>query len=178
MRRGICVTAVSALVLFSVTGVSAQEQIRAKLPSIEVLPNPAADKLQSEAEALYAVPGRLRKAANLHEQEAKARTIADVRHVEALARAAQLYFYAGDAWRSRELMEKAARTALQRGDVLRAAHAFLDAAYIAVKGRDGERALELTHQAELLSLSPLIAASDRVAIVRRIDPARVSLGAL
>jgi hypothetical protein len=102
MKRGICVTAFSAVVLFSVTGVSAQEQIVAKLPSIQVLPNPAADKLQSEAEALYAVPGRLRKAASLHEQEAKSRSIADARRVEALARAAQLYFYAGDVWRSRD----------------------------------------------------------------------------
>src|SRR5688500_9753526 len=131
MKRRICVTVGSALAIFCVMGVSAQEQIRARLPSIEVLPNPVADRLQTEAEALYSQRGRMRKAATLHVKEAAVRSEADARQVDALVRAAQLYYYAGDALRGRELMEKAARSALQRGDVLRAAHAFLDAAFIA-----------------------------------------------
>jgi tetratricopeptide (TPR) repeat protein len=171
------VAATLLLTAVSATGLQAQQSIRVKLPSIEVAANPEADRLKAEAQALYEEQGKLRKAAALHVKEAAARSPADPALVDALDRAGRLYTYAGDPVRGHSLMEKAARAALGRGDVLRGAHRLLDAAFIAISAKDYERALALTSEAQLLSLSPLIDTTDRTAIIRRIDPSRASLGA-
>jgi hypothetical protein len=178
MRYELRVAATLMLTLVSAAELRAQELIRAKLPSIEVVANPEADRLKAEAQALYEEQGKLRKAAALHVKEAAARSPADPALVDALDRASRLYTYSGDPARGQSLMEKAARAALGRGDVLRGAHRLLDAAFIAIQARNFESAIALTAEAQLLSLSPLISAPDRTAIIRRIDPSRASLGAL
>jgi hypothetical protein len=174
----IALTVAAGLLLTVVTGaeVRAQQSIRAKLPSIEVVANPEADRLHAEAQALYEQQGKLRKAAALHVKEAAARSAADPALSDALDRAGRLYAYSGDPVRGQHLMVKAARAALGRGDVLRGAHRLLDAAFIALQAKDSESALSLTAEAQLLSLSPLIASGDRVAILKRIDPERAALG--
>ena len=177
MRYQLGVAAALMLTVVSSAELRAQQTIRAKLPSIEVVANPEADRLKAEAQALYEQQGKLRKAAALHVKEAAKRTAADPALSDALDRAGRLYAYTGDAVRGQMLMVKAARAALGRGDVLRGAHRLLDAAFIALQARDSEAALELTTEAQLLSLSPLIGSSDRVAILRRIDPERAALGA-
>jgi hypothetical protein len=138
--------------------------------------NPKADEIRAKAESYYTKRSTMRKAASLHEKEAALRVEADPRSVEALDRAARLYAYTGDQVKGTTVMEKAARLALRRGDVGRAAHAMVDAAFMALQGRDLERAVKLTNEADLLALSPLLSATEKVAIVRRIDPARASLG--
>lgn len=178
MRFELGVAATLLLTVVSATELRAQQSIRAKLPSIEVAANPEADRLKAEAQALYEEQGKLKKAAALHVKEAAVRSPADPALVDALDRAGRLYTYAGDPVRGQSLMEKAARAALGRGDVLRGAHKLLDAAFIAIAARDYERALSLTAEAQLLSLSPLLGMQDRTAIIRRIDPDRASLGAL
>jgi hypothetical protein len=140
--------------------------------------NKRAEQLRRSAQALYEQPTQLRRAAELHEQEAATRKDTDPQRVDALDLAARLYAYSGDPERGHELMARAARQALKCGDVRRSAHAFIDAAFIALRARDVKLADELTREAELLALSPLLSSAEKVAIVKRIDPARVQLGAL
>jgi hypothetical protein len=135
-------------------------------------PNPKADRLKQQAEALYGQKSTMRRAASLHEKEAALRSDTDPRRVEALVQAARLYTYAGEAEHGANLMEQAARWSLKRGDISRGAHALLDAAFMALKTRNVPRAISLTKEADLLALSPLLPATDKAAIVKRIDPSR------
>ena len=154
---------------------AAQQSAPPVLPAIEVSGNASADRLRAQAEALYGQPSQLRRAAVLHEREAAQRNPADPRLVEALDRAARLYAYSGDFLKGRTLMHQAARSALECGSVERAAHAYLDAAFIALQGKEVSVALDLTAKAERLSMSPLLSTAQKVAIVQRIDPAKVKL---
>lgn len=177
-RRMAMLSAVFFVVVVGGRAVVAQE-LRAKAAAGEPQQtNMRADQLKREAEALYEQPRRLHRAAELHEREAAQRTAADPRQVEALDRAARLFAYSGDVERGRTLMERAARQALKRGDVARAAHAFIDAAFITLREGNLRLAKDLTREADLLALSPLLPAAEKSAIVRRIDPARAQLGAL
>src|SRR5688572_27389323 len=166
----------ASFVLFLAVSAEAQSSPM-RLPSVAVEPNARADQLREEAKLYYSKVTTLRKAAVLHEREAAARVESDPLKFAALDLAARLYAYAGDPARGTALMEQAARGALTRGDVKRAAHALLDAAFLALKVRDGERARELTHQADLLALSPLLTPDEKLSIVQRINPARGDLGA-
>ena len=167
----------ASLILMLAGGVEAQDS-KVKLPSVTVEPNARADQLRQDAMRHYEKVSTLRKAASLHEREAAVRVESDPRKFEALDLAARLYSYSGDPARGTLLMEQAARGALTRGDVKRAAHAFLDAAFMALSAKDGERVAELVHQADLLALSPLLNEGEKVAIVQRINPARGNLGAV
>ena len=167
----------ASLMLMLAGGVEAQNS-KVKVPSVTVEPNARADQLRKDAMRNYEKVSTLRKAAYLHEREAAARVESDPLKFEALDLAARLYAYSGDPARGTVLMEQAARGALTRGDVKRAAHAFLDAAFMALSAKDGERVAELVHQADLLALSPLLNEGEKVAIVQRINPARGNLGAV
>ena len=158
-----------------VPGVKAQEV--ARLEPVVVVANAAADKVQKKAEALYENRKTLFQAAVLHEQEAAMRSDADPRKAVALDRAARLYTYSGNQTRALPLMEKSARTYLKRGDIAQAAHTFIDAAFLALAARDVSRAAKLTHEADMLLQSPLLATAAKMEIVKRIDPARATLGA-
>ena len=148
---------------------SAQAETRpARLPIIQVVGNETADRLRQQAVALYDKPTQLRRAALLHEREAAQRNPADPQLVEALDRAARLHSYKGDHARGRELMQKAARYALERGDVTRAAHAYVDAAFIALRDRDVASSKVLVERAERLASSPLLERAQKDAIARRV----------
>src|SRR5262245_14675070 len=175
MRRHIGMLIAVVGLTLAAGSVPAQEP-RMSLAAAET--NTRAEHLRRSAQALYEQPARLRRAAELHEQEAAVRKDTDPQRVEALDLAARLYAYSGDPVRGHELMARAARQALKCGDVRRSAHAFIDAAFIALRARDTRLADELTREAELLALSPLLTAQEKVAIVKRIDPARVQLGSL
>jgi hypothetical protein len=166
-----------AVALGAVAPVSATQDYAMNSSLTIEKPNPKADRLKQQAEALYGQKSTMRRAASLHEKEAALRSDTDPRRVEALIQAARLYTYAGEAEHGATLMEQAARWSLQRGDISRGAHALLDAAFMVLKTRDVPRAISLTREADLLALSPLLPAADRVAIVKRIDPSRALLTA-
>jgi hypothetical protein len=166
----------AAVVLILSAGAVSAQSAHVKLPSVAVPPNEQADKLKREAMKFYEQVSTLRRAATMHEREAALRVEADPLKIEALDLAARLYSYSGDHERGTALMEKAARSALLRGDVMRAAHSYLDAAFMALKLKNGERAANLIHEADLLALSPLLSVADKDAIVRRINPARETMG--
>jgi hypothetical protein len=177
LSRKILATEVLVGLMLCAGTVQAQE-IRAATAPITVLPNAAADRLHARAELLYGVPGRLRDAAVLHEREASARAASDRKGIDALDRAARLYAYAGNRARARGLMQKAGDRALRAGELVRAAHAYIDAAFLALDAHDVTRAYALTKKADLLASSPHLDSADRAGIVRRIDPARATLGLL
>ena len=59
--------------------------------------------------------------------------------------------------------------AIRLGDVMIAAHAYIDAAVIASELRQGSRAIELSERAVLLAKSPLLSADQRSALLERMD---------
>ena len=174
MKRQLGVLSAVVLIAVSADGANAQNVQQVAEPAQNV----RADKFKQSAEALYSEPRRLRRAAELHEQEAALRSASDPLQVEALDRAARLYTYVGEPDKGSALMEKAARLALRRGDVGRAAHAYIDAAFMALRLQDVKLANSLTKEADLLAMSPLLQPAEKLAIVKRIDPARAQLGAL
>jgi hypothetical protein len=176
MQRQKAVSSAVFLMVVSVSGLAAQ-QTEMKLALNTPKTNARAEKIKRQAEALYERPAGYQRAAALHELEAAARADTDPLRVEALDRAARLYVYTGDVAKGRTLMAKAARQALSRGDVARAANAFIDAAFMAMREGDRQLVNDLTQEAALLALSPLLSARERVAIQRRIDPARAHLSA-
>src|SRR5262245_20982683 len=176
MQRKLAVSSAVVMVLLSDSGLADQE-MGIQVAVVAPQKNGRADRIKKEAEALYSQPSRFYRAAELHEQEAATRAVTDPLRVEALANAARLYTYSGQVEKGRTLMTKAARQALGRGDVARAAHAFIDTAFMAMREGDRQLVDELTHEAAMLALSPLLSVDDRVAIQRRIDPSRAQLTA-
>jgi hypothetical protein len=156
-------------------GGGAQEVIRTQIPLLVLEPNPKAEQLRRQAEAIYDKPGHYRRAAALHVREGQVRKVSDPQRSRAFSQAGRLYSYIGESSLARHYRESAARSALQRGDVGQGAHALLDAAFLAIRDRDVMTAQTLARQAELLAQSPLLSEEQRFAIVRRIDPARLAM---
>ena len=124
--------------------------------------------LKAQAEGYLEAPNRVERAADLYRRAAELRSDADPRKVENLQMAARLSFYAGKGEKALADQAAAAMLATRQGDVIRAGHAWLDAAWVAVEIGKAERAEEYTAEARLLTTSPLLAESDRSAIHARI----------
>ena len=107
---------------------------------------------------------KLRKAAQLHEQSAALRELADPQAFACLQEAALLRYYGGQRSAAAALMEKAARLAADQGDVINASRAFSDAAIIAHELKQGPRAWNLAVRAEALTASPLLSDGQREAL--------------
>ena len=111
--------------------------------------------------------------ANFHEAASHYREAVDLYDgrrpaVEPLRMAGRLAFYMGDESRAYRDFARAGEIALEWGDVVSAANAFLDAAWIARERDQGAQAVDMITRAEKLSHSPLIAASDRRGLQERI----------
>lgn len=147
-----------------------QERPMYELPAVTVVALSEADELHLEAAALYETPERWAEAARLHEQAARKLAPNDARTFLAYDRAARLYFYAGEYTNARSNMERAANVAVATGDVVTAAHAYIDAAFITLwEGRSGKQD-DLTRRAALLSESGLVEGAERDEILVRIKP--------
>jgi hypothetical protein len=116
-----------------------------------------ADQLDQEAEGLERTNwAQLEKAAELREQAAELRTLADPKAVVSLYWAARDRYYSDDRLAGRRLMEQSAERAIAIGDVVGAATAFTEAAYIAAELKDVQRTRTLATKARLLALSPML----------------------
>lgn len=135
------------------TGLSAQTADRAPVQEIE--------QLEAKAESYLEELGRWDRAASLLRRAAELRSPADPVAVEDLLRAARLSFYEGRIRQSVRDFENAGQRALNRGDVVVAANAFTDAAWVADTEGRGQRAHDLLARAQLLSNSPLIREADK-----------------
>ena len=109
------------------------------------------------------------RAAKLFRRAAELRPEGDPTATENLIYAARLSFYEGDTRQAVRDFEAAGQRALAMGDVLVAANAFADAAWVAHNRGSGERALGLLSRARLLANSPLIAESERLHLRSRWD---------
>ena len=148
----------------------AQDRPMYELPPVTVVALSDADELHLEAIALYETPERWAEAARLHELAASKLNSHDARNFAAYDRAARLYFYAGEYAKARQNMERAAAVAIATGDLVTAAHAYIDAAFITLwEGRSGEQG-QLTREAERLSASELVGDAEREQILVRIRP--------
>lgn len=127
-----------------------------KASKLEALAEEAARDLQTFAEAarLY------RKAAEVRGHSPES--------VQNRILAAHLDYYLGDRSDAADGLAGAAETAKSWDDVRTAAHAFLDAAWVALEDGHARQARRLALEAERLSHSPLMAAEEQQRVQDRI----------
>lgn len=128
----------------------------------------APDALVARATAWIDDADRRDDAARLLVEAAELRPASDPRVAEELTAAARLFFYAGDHARAQRTMERAGETALANGDVVAAAHALLDAAWIAREHGTTMKVRENALRARRLMGSPLVDQGTRESVLRRI----------
>jgi len=130
-----------------------------------------AEALEREAEALVDFPHRWNEVVELYRKAADARPEGDPRGSWDLRQAGRIAYYVGKPGRALRILRRAADTALEYGDVVSAANLYLDAAWVAQRQGQGDRAVELRSRAERLARSPLLPAEDGAALQDRIEPA-------
>lgn len=127
--------------------------------------------LEARAETLGTDEAQFARAAGLFRRAANLRDDADPRKVENLLNAARFSHYAGRSARAIDDAATAARVALRQGDVVRAGHAYLDAAWLARESGKSQQMNSFIQEALLLSNSPLLARADRSGLLMRIGDA-------
>lgn len=142
-------------------------QIEGAGPSDRVEVGPT--ELEAEARALFATPARYTEAVRLFIKAADLREIGDQQRVKNFAMASRLTYYRGDINGALSLMQRAANEALSTGDVLAAAHGFMDSAYLAQEAGEAGVAGEMIKKAERLTYSPLLAQKDKEELRNRIS---------
>jgi hypothetical protein len=155
-------------VLIATAGLPGAASAQYRLPTI--VSSLEADSLHEAAHALVAAH-RWRDAARLHRRSAQLRSADDPQGFRCLSEAAALAYATRDRSAARTDLARAAEHALARGDLKAAALAYLDGAWIAQEQSNRREVWELGHRAEMLAASPLLGASDRAAILRRISRA-------
>jgi hypothetical protein len=156
----------TAGVLAATLGLPAVATAQYQLPSL--VSSVKADSLHEAAVALRSAH-RYGEAARLHRRSATLRSADDPLGFRCLTEAAALAYASHDWSAARNDMADAAAQALARGDLRSAALAYLDAAWIAQEQKNPRQVWELGHRAEMLADSPLLSASDRATILRRIS---------
>lgn len=169
MRKGTILGGAVLVAAIAATPARAQDRPTYELPAIEV--TVLQTGLHQRAMELYEVPERWAEAADLHRQAAEGLLDNDAGQFFGFSRASLLYFYAGETGMARRSMERAARVAEATGDVLTAANAWVDAAFIAVAEDYAGKRREYVAEARTLADSDLVSAESRAAILARIDGA-------
>ena len=152
----------------------AQDRPMYELPAIEV--NVLQTGLHQQAIDLYELPERWGEAADLHRQAAENLQKNDAGQFFGYSRAALLYFHAGELAEARRSMEDAAEVAEATGDVLTAAHAYVDAAFIAIAEDYDGKQREFVADAREVAASEFLTEAEREGVLIRIEgaPAGVS----
>lgn len=169
MRKGTILGGAVLAATIAATPARAQDRPTYELPAIEV--TVMQTDLHQRAIDLYEVPDRWAEAADLHRRAAEQLIDNDAGQFFGFSRASLLYFYAGDSGSARKNMERAARVAEATGDVLTAANAWVDAAFIAVAEGYAGKKREFVREARALADSDLVSEEARAAILARIDGA-------
>lgn len=181
IHTGAILPAMVTILLTAVGSAMGQSREMFELPALEVtaFQNP----LHGAAVELYETPTRWAEAGTLHEQAARELPKNAAAAYFGFQRAAVLYFHADETARARKTMERAAEVAEATGDILTAAHTWVDAAFLAVaEGYPGKKR-EYVRAARELVASELLTNADREAIIARVDGspetaevARVAMG--
>lgn len=161
-----------AILLAGPSGAEAQSREMFELPPLQV--TAFQSPLHSRAMELYEQPQRWEEAGELHEQAAKLLPNNAADGYFGFQRAAVLYFHAGEIARSRKAMERAAEIADATGDLLTAAHSWVDAAFLAVAEGYAGKKREFVRTARAMADSELLTDADREAILSRIDGSDVT----
>lgn len=161
-RRFLLLFSTAGLVLL--TAESGNAQIKAAGANIE-----RAEELFDAANALYDKPGQWRRAAELHLEEVTYRNDEDPQAVVSLLLAGYILRHTGDRSRSIAVLEEAGRRAIAIGDVVSAARAYTDAAFVAQEAGKDTEVKRFARMATLLGKSPLLPESQRMLIARRFD---------
>ncbi|MGH7541067.1 MAG: hypothetical protein ACRELC_08720 [Gemmatimonadota bacterium] len=117
--------------------------------------------------------GGWNRAAALLARAARLRPPCDPTRFAALREAAYYYRFSGEMELASATMFEAAEQGANRGDVIAAAHAFIDAASWALEAGHARRAGEAARRATLLAQSPLICPAQRLHIRGRAATIRV-----
>jgi hypothetical protein len=125
--------------------------------------------LEAEANARLVQLNGPARTASLFERAARLRPENDPERVADLRMAGLMYRHAGRHAAARLLLEAAAEGALRYGDVVSAAHMFVDAAWAARMQGDAEAVRRLAGKANCLAHSPLITVADAAGIRHRIS---------
>lgn len=128
----------------------------------------SAAQLEFEALKLHNQPTEYARAADLYLEASVRRLPTDPVVVHDRRMAARLLFYAGDD-RAAETMESAGEAALRMGDVIEAAEAFLDAAWLAMEREDIPEVERLAERAETLMASPLVSDAQKADVLDRVE---------
>lgn len=161
--------AASAATLVAAAPAAAQDRPSYELPAIEV--TVLQNDLHQTAISLYELPQFWELAGDLHKQAADALPRNDAGQFFGYSRAAVLYFHAGDFVDARRAMEDAARVAEATGDLLVAANAYVDAAFIAIAEGYAGKKREFVSAARVLADSQWVTAEERAEILTRIEGA-------
>jgi hypothetical protein len=153
----------TATLLVALVALTAGGQVPTNLEPVTVTERgPRAEALDREAAGYeQSDMSKWRKAARLRAKAAALRPAEDPKGAICLYHAAHDRYYTGDEVGSRKLMAQSAERALAIGDVVHAATAFTEAAYIASGLRDYPRAREYARRSRLLALSPMLSEAQR-----------------
>jgi len=111
---------------------------------------------------------KIRTAAKLREEAAGLREDADVLKSASLYWAARDNYYAENPAKARDLMVRAAQQALDVGDVIAAATAFTDAAYISADLKDVANTKVYATRARKLASSPMLSQTQKDDVLSRL----------
>ena len=128
-------------------------------------------ELEARAWAMRDLMDRYPNAARLYREAADLRPDHDPQKVENLRQASRMSYYSNRPAQASRDAEAAARAALRRGDVVTAADAYVDAAWLAARAGKAARFEHLVEEATLLAGSPLLAEVQREQLLRRLEEA-------
>lgn len=119
------------------------------------------EKIEANAAKQLTDGGNWSRAASLFRRAAGLRPAGDEVAVKDLLRAGRIAFYEGNERQSMRDFEAAGERALSRGDVIVAANAFADAAWVAEVDGNPVKAKEFLARAQVLTISPLLGENAR-----------------
>ena len=112
--------------------------------------------------------GKIRTAAKLREEAASLREDSDILKSASLYWAARDSYYAENTSKARDLMVDAAQHAMDVGDVIRAASAYTDAAFISADLKDVASTRLYAAKARLLANSPMLSQTQKDDVLSRL----------
>jgi hypothetical protein len=179
MNRTLLTRTIAAAAVAAAATLSAPAPLAAQIDTVVVTPtNPKADRMVETAQRMVE-RARWQAAAEMYLRAARTRTADDARASGNYAAAANLFFAARDLDASINAMIESGDHALGRGDVVTAAHAYLNAGWVAGQKRDARTMMELTNRARLLASSPQLTVAQRDEILRRAgDPNTLAVTAI
>ena len=162
LTRTLALAAVAAAAM-----VAAPTRVVAQMDTVIVIPtNPKADRMVASAQRMLD-HGRWHAAAETYLRAARMRTADDPRASGNYTTAANLFYEARDLNAALDALVRAAEHALERGDVVAAAHAYANAGFVAGAKRDERLMNAMTNRARRLAGSPQLTVAQREEILRR-----------